>query len=409
MKKEDIAAYISAASILTTAASAHARILHREVIPPPGFSFRSLVLQVSALDDQTARDTVVTRFLQRVATSGTPLIEDSTVIFLYRGQARRVGIAADFNGWKPGTDTMMRVPGTDLFSLERSFRRGSRFEYKLVVDSAWILDPLNTQTAMGGYGANSEIWMPGYIPPPEIEFRPAIPHGTIDTLIVRSRVLARSHAVFVYLPPGYTTLRGRLPSVTVMDGGEYLSLGLMANVLDNLIADGRIAPVIGIFVDPRTDIRDNATSTRMQDYTLNNRFVRFLTAELRPRIMRKYRVAPAPALSAIMGASLGGLIATYAAFRQPGTFGLCAAQSPSYWWNDSAMIRLVRTHRRQHLRIYIDTGTMRDAAAECRVMKGVLQKKGYPFTYAEYPEGHNWVNWRARIDDILTYFWGKPR
>jgi enterochelin esterase-like enzyme len=39
-------------------------------------------------------------------------------------------------------------------------------------------------------------------------------------------------------------------------------------------------------------------------------------------------------------------------------------------------------------------------------MKAVLEQKGYDLTYAEYPESHNWVNWRARLDDILECFWG---
>jgi len=116
-----------------------------------------------------------------------------------------------------------------------------------------------------------------------------------------------------------------------------------------------------------------------------------------------------PSRTGIMGASLGGLIATYASFRHPRTFGLCAAQSPSYWWNDEAMIDSIASNKKKSIRIYMDSGTIKDAFASSRRMASVLKDKGYEFHYGEYPEGHNWVNWRARISQILKFFFSKQK
>jgi enterochelin esterase family protein len=178
----------------------------------------------------------------------------------------------------------------------------------------------------------------------------------------------------------------------------------MHNILDNLIADGRIPPVTALFIDPRTDITDSRTSTRIVDYAMSDTFVAFLVQEFIPRMREMLPLAQSPARTGILGCSLGGLIATYAAFRHPEVFGFAAAQSPAYWWNDEAMITLVREHDRKSLRLYLDTGTLRDAAPQARTMRATLEMKGYPCTYAEYPEGHNWVNWRSHIDDILVAF-----
>ena len=41
-----------------------------------------------------------------------------------------------------------------------------------------------------------------------------------------------------------------------------------------------------------------------------------------------------------------------------------------------------------------------------RIMRDVMREKGYSITYAEFPESHNWLNWRARLSDILRTFWG---
>jgi enterochelin esterase-like enzyme len=400
--------HLNVLSLVTAASCAESLSFDRPAVHEPiGERFTDFLARVNRQRDHAARRGIVDEFMKIVRTSGRPVIEDNRIYFLYQGKAERVGVPSDLNGWNPFSDTMSRIRGTNLFFLEKKVDGAARFEYKFSVDSTWILDPFNSQHAMGGYGPNSEIRMPGYKPPRDIEFRPRIPHGTFDALSFRSRLLGRTHPVFVYLPAGYKNTRRRYPSVYIMDGGEYISLALMHNVLDNLIADGRIRPVIGIFVDPRTDVRNSETSKRMLDYTMSDTFVSFLTTELRKMLLRKYRLIPRPHNTAIMGASLGGLISTYAACTRPDVFGLCAAQSPSYWLKNEAMIELIAASPRVPVKLYVDTGTIRDAQTQTRKMKAVLKQKGYEFTYAEYPESHNWVNWRARVPDILSYFWGK--
>ena len=142
---------------------------------------------------------------------------------------------------------------------------------------------------------------------------------------------------------------------------------------------------------------------------MSDSFLNFLTKEIRPFILGRYNLSGEPSSTAIMGASLGGLISTYAAFRHYRTFGLAAAQSPSYWWKDEALIDSIVTSRRRPFRLYMDTGTIRDALQACRRMASALVEKGYDFIYNEYPEAHNWANWRARIADILTYFFPKAQ
>ena len=408
MKLDRTLRFVSLASILTTAAAAQAQSLtNRDQKSSPSGSFRSFLSRVEAESDPLARTSLVGRFIDSLISLRHAHIEDSTVYLLYRGKAGRVTVPSDLNGWNPSADSMTRVAGTDLFYLSKTLDQRARFEYKFYVDSTWILDPLNLQQAMGGHGPNSEVWMPLYSPPPEIEYRSTVPHGTVDTISFESALLGRIHPVFIYKPPGYKGSRKSYPVIYVTDGGEYISLALMLNVLDNLIAENRLEPVVGIFVDPRTDVRDPGTSRRMTDYAMSDTFVNALITELRPRLMNKYRLASDPAETAILGASLGGLIATYAAMTHPEVFGLCAAQSPSYWWNNDAVIHLAETTPRKPVRFYIDTGTIRDAEEKAHRMSQVLESKGYRVMYGEYPEGHNWVNWRARLATLLTYFWGK--
>jgi enterochelin esterase family protein len=368
--------------------------------------FSQFIERVRALPAASQRVEELKAFTARAGALGRAVIDDSTVTFFYMGSAKRVGVPGDLNGWDPSADSMRRVEGTDFFYLSKTIQAAARFEYKLAIDSTWILDPYNSQQSMGGYGPNSEVWMPAYRPPSEILAREGTPRGAIDTLAFASRILGRTLPVFVYRPPGFVKSGKRYPVIFVTDGGEYLSLGLMNTILDNLIAERAIRPVVGVFIDPRTDPADARTSHRMSDYAMNDDFVRAMTEELRPKLLKRYHLSPDPGQTAIIGASLGGLISTYAAFTRPDVFGLCAAQSPAFWLQDSRMIGLITSGPRKPFRMYISTGTIRDAQKHARLMRDAMLEKGYAMRYEEHPESHNWVNWRARIRSFLVFFWG---
>ena len=399
--------HISFASMFTMAMSTRSRPFDdRKALDVVGEQIEDFLARIQAQQHPALRTIAVEEFVEKLRRYGRPYTEGNRVFFVYKGEAKRVSVPSDLNGWNSGADRMRRLRGTNLFYLKKRIDEAARFEYKLAVDSNWVLDPLNMQQAMGGYGPNSEVWMPAYLPPAEIEYRSDFLHGSVDAFSLRSKLLRRTHPVFVYTPAGYSESKQRLPTMYITDGGEYISLALMLNVLDTMIADGRIQPIIAVFVDPRTDVRDSETSKRMTDYMMNDRFVDFLITELRTKITKRYRTKPDPKQTAIMGASLGGLIATYAAYTRPDVFGLCAAQSPAYWTTDGALTRMISRGPKKPIKISIDTGTIRDAQDGARRMKRVLRRKRYPLRYAEFPESHNWVNWRARIPQILTFFWG---
>lgn len=376
-------------------------------VPSHAGGLAELLVRMQAISDPLERGKAVDAFLRDVRLHGAPIMDDSVASFVYSGPGARVRIASDLNAWKPDADTLAHLPGTDLFYVSLRADPAARFEYKFVVDSAWILDPLNPRRAMGGYGPNSEVCMPLYRPPEEIAVRPLVPHGTLDTLLFRSRILRRTMPITVYRPPGDAAAHPPSPVLYVLDGGEYLSLAQMNVVLDNLIDDGAITPPVCVFLDPRTNPADPQTSMRMTDYMMSDSFVAVLVGEIRPFLQGKYRMTGSAASTGIMGASLGGLAAIHAAFARPDVFGLCAAQSPSLWLQDARMLTRLQREPVMPIRFHIDTGTMRDAQEESRRARDILAGRGYALQYEEHPEGHNWFNWRARLGTILRYFWGR--
>ena len=354
----------------------------------------------------------------------TPLIEDSTrVHFLYQGEARRVNVPGDFNSWDTNVFPMLRVDGSDLWYLSRTFEPDARLDYKFIIDGTrWILDPNNPLTCTGGFGPNSELRMPGYEPPPEIEEHPDIPHGTLQETSFHSVHLENRRTIQIYLPPGYATADGateaggeagtattgpaagaagrRYPMILFHDGLEYVSLAQADRVLDFLIHHGRIEPTLAVFVPP-IDRRGEYVGARRAAFT------RFIVEELIPWIDGHYRTDPRPARRAVMGASNGGDISLWLGVSHAKVFGHIGAQSTTI--RDDVRERF-RDGPPLDLILSLDLGTY-DIPGIIPMVRGfipVLEEKGYRFRYGEYPEGHSWGLWRAHLDDALELFFPVP-
>ncbi len=329
-----------------------------------------------------------------------PLIEDNLVTFVYRG---RVGLKAtvpsDLNRWDVKAHIMKRLDETDLYYLTLTLPRDARIDYKFYVDNLWMLDPLNPQTVLGGFGPNSAFAMPGYVPPSEIEYVDSIPHGKVTEYDFTSNILNNTRKIHIYLPPGYDSAgEHRYPVVFVQDGGEYIMLASMTNVLDNLIFAKRIPPAIGIFIDP---------VDRNYEYYANPKYERMLIEELIPFVRKNYAIASRPRETAIMGVSLGGAISLMIALDHPEIFGNCGSQSGAFGIDDGKLYDLVMKQPLKRVAFYLDCGRFGDLLEDNQKMVHLLKTKGYALEYKEFNEGHSWGNWRAHIDDMLVFFWGK--
>ncbi len=360
----------------------------------PGFT-RLLALE----PDSAKKALIIDRYLKQ---HPAPIVEGVIVNFVYRGSARAAAVPGDLNGWNPRDAPMKRIVGTDLFVRRETLPDDARVEYKISADSAWILDPLNPRKAAGGFGENSELLMPGYTPFAS-DTTSRNPGRTVDTLWLRSEALQRTYPVYILTP--LTGTRGKqLPALYVTDGGEYLTLARMDAAINRLIASQAIRPVLGVFVDPRTDPADRSSNKRMTDYAANDSYLYFLEKELTPLLERRYGISPDPHDRLILGASMGGLIATYAVLRRPGFIANCAAQSPAYWQADTAVIKFLRRTGHCVGDFYIQTGTIHDTRMEAQLVERLLRERGARTTYEEYHEGHNWGNWRTKVEPILRHF-----
>ena len=338
-----------------------------------------------------------------------PFISRDSVCFLYRGIADTVSWAGDFSSWSPNNPAFQgkKIDSSDIWFCKTSFPLKARLDYKIVVDGKWILDENNSNTQLSGVGSvNSVLKMPEWEFPKDIVYNSEITHGqflSYDSLY--SKNLNYFIYYRVYLPVGYEDLSG-LPSIYLTDGQEYSNpdLGGMINVLDNLIYQKRIKPVIAVFVDPRMHL-DYGKNLRAEQYTMNNDFADFFKYDLVPLIDAKFKTKKSPVARAILGTSLGGINSAYFGFYLKDIFHLIGINSPAFWYKHE-IFNVYEYSDKLPLKIIMTTGTINDTQAGALQMKNILTKKGYELKYIEVPEGHSWGNWRALLDDVLIYFFG---
>jgi enterochelin esterase family protein len=195
-----------------------------------------------------------------------------------------------------------------------------------------------------------------------------------------------------------------LPVIYVTDGQEYADerMGAMIHVLDNLIADKRIKPVIAVFIDSR-EVGNANNNRRMFELPLNDRFVDFITDELIPTIDSSYKTKASADGRAILGTSLGGLNAAYVGLKASDKIQLIGIHSPSFWYRPQ-IYGMYQDSPTLPLKIFMSTGMISDTEEGALRMKAIMESKEYQLEYRQTNEGHSWGNWRSLIDDILIYF-----
>lgn len=337
-------------------------------------------------------------------------VEDS-VAFLYKGNATSVTWMGDFNGWgydKKFKNTGTRIPNSDIWILRASLPKDARLDYKIIVNgNDWILDPNNPHqqwSGVGGGSPNSELRMPGWKIDPNAIEREGIAKGKVQRdILYNSPSLGYQVMYSVYVPAGYN-VNQKYPVIYVTDGYEYLHerMGNMHVVLDNLIADKKIQPVIAVFVDHREPV-NRANNRRMTELAMNAKYLSFFADEFVPYIEANYPVSADPKQRAVLGTSMGGLTSAYFAFTKPGVFGMAGIQSPAFWYK-TEIYQVCDSPENPPVKIYLTTGVVNDAQDGARKMRDILEKNTCAYQYSETNQGHSWGNWRDTLDDILIYF-----
>jgi enterochelin esterase family protein len=322
-------------------------------------------------------------------------------VFFARDQdGKTPRIVGDFNGWAAtpqGYDASIgrpvRIDGTPWSYLEGTSYTNARLEYVFFFDQEAATDPKNPRTVQAYAGPRSEVRMPFWVAQPELDEAGTAPKGDVIVETVTSRFLGGPRRVWFYLPPGYAATTDMLyPVMYVLDGANYVEKMDVPRVLDHLIANKSIAPVIAVFVEP---------GERQEEYSRNQRWRAFMANELVPMVDKRFRTFSAPDQRVILGSSLSAYGAVDLAVEYPSLFGLCAAMAPP-----DQTFSLVENQAKARaavvsIKFFVLGGVYDSMIDGARKLRTTLDDYSAPVSYLEVSEGHNTNTFRGHLDDAL--------
>jgi enterochelin esterase-like enzyme len=350
-----------------------------------------------------------------IAAHEFPLLEGDLATFVWRGSADALRLRHFIYALESDVP-FLRVQGTDFWHCSLTLPRGSRIEYKIDVirsgNHKWIRDPCNPRTAIDPFGANSVCATEGYVVPDFVELDDETRPGSIEEHWIEQTPFGERRRVDIYLPARMRATR-RYPLLIVHDGGDYLRFAALKEVLDNLIHRGEVQPLIVALTYP---------GDRLVEYPDDPRHTSFIAETLLPWLSARYTLLDDPDARVVMGASFGGVAALSVAWRYPGVFGGLLSQSGSFAFTDigkqkrgpafEPVVRFVNAFRaapgRPVTRAFISCGQYESLIYENRSMVPFLQAHGVTTRFVEARDGHNWENWRDRLQTALSWLFPGP-
>jgi len=232
---------------------------------------------------------------------------------------------------------------------------------------------------------------------------PAVAGSLSDNIRFESAALGYALQYRVYVPD--SAGEGPLPTLYVTDGAWYLEEGRMQALLDEMIGEGRIRPLVAVFVDSR-DPDDPSVNRRNEQLICKADYARFFASELVPAVEARHRTGGGPGERTILGLSFGALNAACFGLVIPQVFGNLALQSPGSDRHLRIVADQYQAEPKKPLRIFLSVGTRNDNGREVRRFRRILERQGYDVTFMEVDEGHDWRNWGPLLDDVLETFYG---
>lgn len=423
---------------------------------PP--SLQSPTLRTLQRDLRKRKRAALKPFWQHVTRLGTPLIEPlvndrhhSLLTFLWKAGpgTERVALRSFSFGWFGPDTELTRLPASNVWYRTFTVPDDFRATYTIAVNDlltdvesweewaqrmgTYHLDPFNPRRSSliprdpafpkdpwnNSSSTTSLVELPRAPHHRELVARKGVPRGSVRRYRLRSRILGDSRRIWVYRPAGFRPRANNLHVAIVFDGTWYTTAVPTPTILDNLAAEHRIPPVVGVFVDSRRICTD-----RLRDMVYRPEpFGRFLAKELLPWVETTVGIRCHPDRTALIGASGGGLCALRFALEYPEHFRLVLSQSGSLWAEDpvrhepGAVLSLILDRAQPApLRIYMEAGlfetrgTVNGASllSANRHVRDLLRLKGYRLTYREFSSGHEFERWRQSVVGGLTTLIG-PR
>ena len=364
----------------------------------------------------------VTALAQQALWGGSKLIspeihENKTVTFRIKApKAVKVQVLGDFLS-KGVADLVENKEGVWEYTTSEPLAP-ELYSYAFVVDGLKVNDPNNVYMIRDVATVNNIFIVGGERA--DLYMVNKVPHGSVAKVWYHSPSLGIDRRMTVYTPAGYETSGKRYPVFYLLHGmggdeNAWSELGRAAQILDNLIAQGKAEPMIVVMTNGNADLEaapgesslGYMPPTTRLGKTMEGSFethfpevVKFIDKNYRTKANKKNR--------AIAGLSMGGFHSLHISKQYPDMFdyvGLFSAAimpgknatSPVYKDMEG---KLKLQFTKKPALYWIAIGKTDFLYKANREYRKLLDEKGYPYEYFENEDGHIWRNWRIYLTEF---------
>lgn len=341
--------------------------------------------------------------IARARAHGTPVIDDRGATFVWFGNAREVRARGSWNDWRLA-DALPLRRGGGAWAAHLDLPPEAYIEYGLVVDGEPVADPGNPHRVHNGFdGWNHQLWMPKATRRALALQARRVPRGELRRGRIElgwTAAVPKRRRFDLYLPAGDHD-PASLPLLVVLDGPDYVDRGRLPRTLDALIHDRSMAPIAAAFID-------HAGPSRGVEYAASDFTLWGLVDEVVPAAIERLdlgaqaRTTGEAGRAAILGSSMGGLMALHAAVRRPDVFGRALCQSvASFEAFRTTTLDVIRSGPAGPARLWLDAGDFEWLAEPDDRIAALLAERGHAITYRRHHGGHNQTSWNESLVDGL--------
>ena len=337
----------------------------------------------------------------------SPEIKGDSVTF--RLSANYATVVNLYGNWMANySDVVPLTKGNDgVWEVTIAAPEPEIYTYNFIVDGVSVNDPRNYMVQRDGTRYLNMLLVPGER---SANYNETLAHrGTVSYRWYDSNILGINRRVTVYTPYGYENSKKSYPVLYLLHGAggdeeAWSSMGRTAQIMDNLIEQGKAVPMIVVM--PNGNPGQQAASTmglpvKNLDYRAPenaNIYVRSLVEELVPFIEKEYRAIPKKASRAIAGLSMGGGHTFAATTLYPDKFDYICPLSAGTRESDTLDQQLQGIKKAGYKLYWIGCGTADFAYPNNQVLDKALTRNGMPHTFFESTGGHEWKNWRLYLN-----------